>query len=155
MQRDIYDLLNLIFNGIGATITLATAIVAVAGFVIARRSERAAAEAQRRADEAGAVADQATRNEARTYGYLERALRVVQRRTTPEPPLLDVEEEFVESPETDEERAARIEHAREAFAKKAAQDGGWEDWPEGIRGAEGPDSIETILADMERESRDR
>jgi len=69
LLRDGYDAWNLVFNGIGAVITLLGAIIAVISFFIARASKKAAAAAEARA----LAAQQA---EARTRGFLGRALRL-------------------------------------------------------------------------------
>ncbi|WP_141932083.1 hypothetical protein [Microbacterium sp. SLBN-146] len=139
--------MNLVFNGVGATITLATAIVAVVSFVIARRSRKEAAEAQRRADAARAVAEQATENEARTFGYLDRALRVVQQQTSRAEPLLDWEKELLAPQETAEELEDQPAPTDDAFNSNER--------PTTIRDTEGPDTIEKILADMKRDAKER
>lgn len=163
MERDLFDVWNLVFNGIGATITLATALVAVWGFVTAQRSKRAAAEAKRladaaqaAADEAHATAERARRNEARTYTSLKRALRVVGRT----PPvdgeaLMDFEKELLESTETEEERAERLREIEEDFVRIIARDSGSRRIDDILEGADDRDTIERILADMEREEDDR
>lgn len=167
MERDLFDVWNLIFNGIGATITLATALIAVWGFVTARRSKRAAAEAKRRADAAQAAADEANttaerakRNEARTYQSLKRALQVVGRKPPLDAePLMDFEKELLESSETEEERAERMQAIQADFVRRTEQYGSskWIDdiLQESDSRAEQPDTIEKILADMEREEDDR
>ncbi|MWB99475.1 hypothetical protein [Agromyces seonyuensis] len=60
MERDLFDVWNLVFNGIGATVTLLGAAVAVVSWFIARASKRAA--------------DEALAREARTRSILDRTL---------------------------------------------------------------------------------
>lgn len=71
MTRDWVDYWNLAFNGVGATITLLTAAVAVVSFFVARSSKRAAERAEARAKSAEEA-------EARTAGHLARTVEMLE-----------------------------------------------------------------------------
>ncbi|WP_282836653.1 hypothetical protein [Microbacterium flavum] len=180
MNRDWVDYANLTFNGIGAAITLATGLIAVAGFVIARRSTRAAAEAKRLADAAQAAADvaaadaeRAQRNEARTFDNLQRTLRYIQRHELPteEYPAEeypdDWEREILENTEDEDEREQRLNDLNRQSAERRkewrssrrihvmGQGRGYDAWPATPGETEDHDTIDRILADMQREVEDR
>ncbi|GAA1643127.1 hypothetical protein [Microbacterium flavum] len=180
MNRDWVDYANLTFNGIGAAITLATGLIAVAGFVIARRSTRAAAEAKRLADAAQAAADvaaadaeRAQRNEARTFDNLQRTLRYIQRHEVPteEYPAEeypdDWEREILENTEDEDEREQRLNDLNRQSAERRkewrsshrihvmGQGRGYDAWPATPGETEDHDTIDRILADMQREVEDR
>lgn len=71
VERDWVDFWNLAFNGIGATITLLTAVIAVISFVVAQSSKKAAEAAEKRAQAA-------QESEARTAGHLARTVEMLE-----------------------------------------------------------------------------